>query len=50
MLENLTAFLESLKNIINDDICKDYKKRKLVFAPLLNILKVTTLFLGKLGR
>jgi hypothetical protein len=50
MLENFVAFLESLKNIVNDDIIKNNTKRKIVFLPLYFILNLTMFVIKKLGR
>jgi hypothetical protein len=50
LLENFTAFLTSLRLVFINDLIKSNLKRKIIFMPLLIILKITNIILGQLRK
>ena len=50
LLDNFTAFLTSLRLVFINDLITTNRKRKIVFMPLLIVLKITILILEKLRK
>jgi hypothetical protein len=50
LLDNFTAFLTSLIFVFINDLIKTNIKRKIIFMPLLIVLKITNIILGQLRK